>query len=628
MGSDTSSSNNSSILLAPIAALAEDDPGFAARLRNALGITDLGLACHAGLDPARLALLLETTRSHLGGAGSALQLAHGMPLQSLGRLGLFLLAAQDLRELLIDLHRYWPLIQLGETRLEIGIGEQQVALGFAGPVGRVATRQFAEDLTLAALLRLLRQSLGDVLDGAVIRCPAGEDPAPEWNDLFGVGVESVGQRLVLVLPAAALDRPARSQQPALRDTLRGELELALARRGEASSASRRVLQVLAEQGAAASLDPALVAAELGLSAVALANQLRLEGSDFESLLDSVRRERLLQELLGSDTPLDEIAGRLGFGSVDLMSRQCQRWFQCTPTQLRADALAAGFDARRGSAQEIEQLPPAPQTCRALIALRYMEDASIDDVVEVVATDPALSAKILGLASSAFYGARRVRDLKDAIGRVLGLNELIRVASVLVARQSLQPRDCPEFSLLGFWTRALATGHALAELLRDARPAVDGEELRLLGLFHELGLQVLAQRAGPQLSNLLREVDPHLDEAALRREELRRLGTTRHITGSLLLAHWGLPSDTVRALRQLDHLLYDPLAESPLPLRVLAVLSRTFRLRFAGLPAEHELLALAGLLQRAGVDAAPEQIGVQLDEILELRQQQAEALLAG
>lgn len=620
---------NSSILLAPIAALASEDPGFAARLRNALGITDLALACQAGLDPPRLALLLDATRSHLGGEGSALQLAHGMPLQTLGQVGLYLLAAADLRELLIDLHRYWPLVQLGRARLEIGVGAQQVVLGFRLDPGRDdPSERFAGELSLGALLRLLREMLGPALPAVEVRYPQPVEPAEAWTGLFGIAARSEGALLALCFPASALELPARSAQPALRDTLRGELEAALVRRSEENSTSRRVLRVLAEQGGAASLDPAEVAAELGVSPVVLANQLRQEGSDFAGLLDSVRRERTLHGLLAEDTPLEALVAQLGLDGIEALNRQCLRWFQCSASQLRADARAAGFDARRGSAHHVEQLPPAPQTCRALIALRYMEDADLDDVVRVVESDPALSAKILGLAGSAFYGARRVRDLKDAIGRVLGLNELIRVASVLVARQSLQPRDCPDFDLLAFWTRALATGHALAELLRHARPPVDADGLRLLGLFHELGLQVLAHRVGPQLSALLREVDPHLDEAALRREELRRLGTTRHITGSLLLAHWGLPSETVRALRQLDHLLYDPLAESPLPLRLLAVLSRTFRLRFAGLPAEHELRALSGLLQRVGVDVAADALGVKLDEIMDLRQQQAEALLAG
>lgn len=622
-----STHSNSSILLAPVTALATEDAGFAARLRNALGITDLALACQAGLDHERLSLLLQITRQHLDSPGAALRLAHAMPLQALGQLGLYLLAAPDLRELLIDLHRYWPLLQLGRRRLEIGVGSDQVLLGFASVDGQDDER-FAEELSLATLLRLLREMLGPALASIEVRYPAGVEPAAEWNQLFQLQAHAQGRHLGLLLPATALDQPARSAQPALRDTLRGDLEAALVRRSEEHSTSRRVLRVLAELGGAASLEPDVIAAELGLSPVVLANQLRLEGSDFADLLDSVRRERLLRALLAEETPLDVLAGELGLADLDELQRLCQRWFQCSPSQLRADASAAGFDARRGSAYQIEQLPPAPQTCRALVALRYMEDADLDDVVAVVQTDPALSARIMGLAGSAFYGARRVRDLKDAIGRVLGLNELIRVASVMVAQQSLQPRDCPAFDLLAMWTRALSTGHALAELLREARPAQDGEALRLLGLFHELGLQVLAHRAGPQLSDLLREVDPCLDEASLRRQELRRLGTTRHIAGSLLLAHWGLPADTVRALRQLDQLLVDPLAEAAPALRLLAVLSRSFRLRYQGHPIEVEIVALVGLLQRLGVATTPEALGAQLDAIMDLRQQQAEALLSG
>ena len=83
---------------------------------------------------------------------------------------------------------------------------------------------------------------------------------------------------------------------------------------------------------------------------------------------------------------------------------------------------------------------------------------------------------------------------------------------------------------------------------------------------------------------------------------------------------------MRALRQPDHLLYDPLAEAPTWLRLLAVLSRYFRLRFQGQPVEAERIAIAGLLQRAGVPVDADSLGEQLDEIMDQRQQQAETLL--
>jgi hypothetical protein len=164
-----------------------------------------------------------------------------MPLQALGQLGLYLLAAQDLRELLIDLHRYWPLLQLGRQRLEIGLGSDQVLLGFAGADAQHGER-FAEELSLATLLRLLREMLGPALQSSEVRYPAGVEPVAEWQRLFQLQARSQGRHLALLLPAAALDQPARSAQPGLRDTLRGGLEAALVRRSEEQSTSRRVLR--------------------------------------------------------------------------------------------------------------------------------------------------------------------------------------------------------------------------------------------------------------------------------------------------------------------------------------------------------------------------------------------------
>lgn len=624
---DTAPPAHAPVLLAPILALARDDAAFAARLRNALGITDLELAARAGLEPERRALLLDTTLQHLGGEGAGVRLAWGMPFQALGQVGLFLVGAPELRELLTDLHRYWPLMQLGERRLQIGIGEATVRIGFAEEptAGLAPGQRLAEELAVGVLLRLLREVIGPGALQPQLLAPIGSASFGEWQRLFEIEPTAC-DRLGLALPVAALDRPLRGASPALRAALRAQLEAQLALRHGGDSPAQRVVQALSRHPAPATVNLEDIASALGVSPVVLGNQLRLAQSDFEALRDSLLRERVLHELVAGEASLDRLAAVIGLQDTAELDRRCRRWFEVDAARLRAEALACGFDARRGGAWQIEQLPPAPQTCRALMALRYMEEANLDKVVEVVETDPVLSARVLGLAGSAYYGARKVRDLKDAIGRVLGFDELIRVATMLVARQALAPQDCPGFDLLALWTRSLASGHALAELLANTPAGRDGELLRLLGLFHELGLQALAHRAGPRLATLLRELHPSLDEASLRQEELRRLGTTRHLTGALLLARWGLPAEMVRALRQLDQLLADPTAPVPSAVMVLAVLSRLFRLRHAGLAIEHELLALSGLLERLGAACAPDALAARLDAILEARQQQAEALL--
>ena len=617
-------------LLAPLVQRLADEPALAQRARDALGIADLAAAQRAGLEPERAEALLDLICRADGDSAAALQLAHGLPLQALGGVGLFLASAADTGELLTDLQRYWPLLQLGSAALEVRPGAEQISLAFRAEHPVSAGRRAAQEYSLFCVLRLLRSVYGDRLPPARL---AGFDGQPRaqalWQAQHVLEILPGDAAPGLLFPPSLLSLRVSASNPTLRERLRPALDASLQRRRAPRDWTARVrdqLQAARPEG----WSETAVATALGVTAAALRQHLLAEDNSVAAILDALRRERALHALLCSDLPSIELVRALGFADRADFERQFRAWFQTTPTSLRNDALAAGIDARSAAAAQLDHLPPAPQTCRTLIALRYLEHADLAEIVAAVAADPALSARVMGLASGAFYGARRVRDLHDAIGRVLGLNELIRLASVLAAKQALRPQDCPAFDLLAFWTRSLAVAQAVGDLLRQAGVEGDHEETRLLGLFHDLGLLVLAYRAGPRLQHHLVALPDSASEAELRRAELRRLGTSRHIAGSILLAHWGLPPETVRALRWMDHHVFDPHADLPLPIRLIVALSRYFRRRYASLPVEADIAAVCQVFADAGITApwSAAELAAQLDEVLEVRRMQAEELLAG
>jgi HD-like signal output (HDOD) protein/AraC-like DNA-binding protein len=621
--------NDAAGLLAPLAQRLADEPALAQRAGEEFGVADLAAALRAGLEPGRVEGLLDLVCRVDGDAAAALQLAHGLPLQALGAVGLVLASAADSGELLTDLQRYWPLLQIGGAALLVRPGADAVELHCRAEQPLPAGRRAAQEYSLFCVLRLLRSVYGDRLPPGQL---AGFDGQPRklalWQAQHVLEPLPGEAAPALRFPASLLQQAVGAANPALRARLRPSLEAALQQRQTRRDWTARVRDHLLAAGPAGWSEPR-VAAALGLTIAALRQHLAAEDNSVEAIVDALRRERALSALLVSDVPSIDLVHALGFLDRAAFERQFRAWFQTTPTSLRNDAMAAGIDARRGAAAELDHLPPAPQTCRTLIALRYLEDAALADIVAAVAADPALSARVMGLASSAFYGARRVRDLHDAIGRVLGLNELIRLATVLAAKGALQPQGCPAFDLLAFWSRSLAVAQAAGDLLREAGVATDIEEARLLGLFHDLGLLVLAYRAGPRLQQHLEALPEGVSEAELRRAELRRLGTSRHIAGSILLAHWGLPPDTVRALRWMDHHVFDPHADLPLPIRLIVALSRYFRRRYASLPVAAELEAVLQVFADAGL-ASPweaEALAQRLDEVLEARRMQAEELLA-
>ncbi|NIZ92985.1 HDOD domain-containing protein [Kineococcus rubinsiae] len=156
-------------------------------------------------------------------------------------------------------------------------------------------------------------------------------------------------------------------------------------------------------------------------------------------------------------------------------------------------------------------------------------------------DPALTAKVLRLANSAYFGlSGRVGAPSFAI-TVVGFATVRSLA--VAAMAGLE--DTPAV-LESFWERSLLTAVAAGEIA--ARLGVKAPDAFSLGMLSRLG-QALLVRCDP-------EHYPALLAAAGDREELleaenRRYGVTHTRVSAEALAAWSFPEDLAHALSQVD-----------------------------------------------------------------------------
>jgi HD-like signal output (HDOD) protein len=138
--------------------------------------------------------------------------------------------------------------------------------------------------------------------------------------------------------------------------------------------------------------------------------------------------------------------------------------------------------------DLAALPGAYAKVRGLV-----EDpnSSPDHLARVIATDPAITARLLRLANSAFWGRRgRIETVTRAV-RMLGMNhvhDLVLATSVTTAFKGLDPTVT---DIGRFWRgsvyRALVTA-----ALGTKREFVDVERLFLEGLLSDIGHLVMYQ----------------------------------------------------------------------------------------------------------------------------------------
>lgn len=156
-------------------------------------------------------------------------------------------------------------------------------------------------------------------------------------------------------------------------------------------------------------------------------------------------------------------------------------------------------------------------------------------------DPALLAKVLRLANSAYFGlSGRVSQPAFAV-TVVGFSTVRSLAVSAMAGLD----DVPE-SLAGFWDRSVLTAVAAAEFA--PRLGCGAPEAFSVGLLARLG-QALLVRCDPV--DYPRMTVECADREALLAAEVRRYGATHTRVSAEALAAWAFPEDLAHALSQVD-----------------------------------------------------------------------------
>lgn len=198
-----------------------------------------------------------------------------------------------------------------------------------------------------------------------------------------------------------------------------------------------------------------------------------------------------------------------------------------------------------------KLPTISEVGQGLIRTLEDEDATVSAVRNLIAKDPALSAKLLRLANSAQFGlARSVSSLDEAVSLV-GMSK-VRTLALAACLGDAFPK-LPGLNPADFWRGSMACA-GQAQWLAGVVGA-DGPQAWLTGMMLRLG-ELLIGQADPVT---LQEIEklPQLPGVRWEREK-RLVGHTEgQITGELA-RRWNFPKDIVYALRASA----DPLAEKP------------------------------------------------------------------
>ena len=235
-----------------------------------------------------------------------------------------------------------------------------------------------------------------------------------------------------------------------------------------------------------------------------------------------------------------------------------------------DAIAA--DAARGD------IVFPTHTDIALRVQRLLDDpdCAIDALGKLIAVEPILATRVLGLANSMAYnpGGRHISELKNAISR-LGFASLRALAASIVVRQMKEMSRVDEHRLLAarLWEH---TAHvaALARVLARRVTRQNPDAAFFAGIVHEVGSFYLISRAGafPGLLSSDLELWHGEGEASVGRAVLKALDAPAHILAAMETLWSGFLAMPPASLGD-TLLLADELSPVESPIDALAGMSR-------------------------------------------------------
>jgi HD-like signal output (HDOD) protein len=273
--------------------------------------------------------------------------------------------------------------------------------------------------------------------------------------------------------------------------------------------------------------------------------MRMPGIDGATLLCHVREQypQVVRIVLSGQTELST-ALRMVPVAHQFLDKPCDAEMLRVAVE-RACHLRAllSDDSIRRTVTALGDLPSLPRTYEALTQALAEPDTSLQKVAKIVEQDVGVSAKVLQLVNSAFFGiAHSITNIQSAVSHI-GVNTLKNlVLSVEIFRAFKPKRDLPGFSLEKLQHHAQLTAHIAARL---PVPKHLADIAMVAGMLHDVGKLILAWKLSEHFQKMLAEaIKAH---CPVFKEEERENGFSHAEIGAYLLGLWGLPYTVVEAV---------------------------------------------------------------------------------
>jgi len=186
---------------------------------------------------------------------------------------------------------------------------------------------------------------------------------------------------------------------------------------------------------------------------------------------------------------------------------------------------------------IENLPTLPGIAIRILEAVQKKEPDIDEISDIISTDPPLSAKVLKLANSSFYNLpTQITSVLHSI-KMLGLNTVKNIALSFSLVNNYQSKKSNGFDYTCFWKNSLV-GAVSAKLLTEKLNPELLDNAFFIGLLQDIGTLTFGHCMPAQYNLVLSEMEKTSSEC--QDAEAYVLGYNHQEIGEYMMKSWGLP----------------------------------------------------------------------------------------
>lgn len=198
-------------------------------------------------------------------------------------------------------------------------------------------------------------------------------------------------------------------------------------------------------------------------------------------------------------------------------------------------------------KSLTDLPTLSAVANQINEAEKKESLNARSLSIIIEKDPSLSAKILKLANSAYYGlAKQVKTIERAV-TVLGFNTIKNLALTVSIYKIFQSQQKNGFDIQGLWHHSLGCAVAAKNLaLSVQHNETLGEQAFLGGILHDIGIIAFAHKLPAKMAEVTEAVTSL--HSPLSEVEKDIIGFTHQKVGGLLAETWNFPDEYIAAIK--------------------------------------------------------------------------------